>query len=108
MHAASRNNSIVFLSGFLFIAMFTLSVSTLSQAIENYALVRGHLQEVSKCFPPCLAAAAPEGLTQEEERARKGYARDQRRRNEAAAFVRKAKEAEEAGLRAIEQIARTI
>lgn len=78
------------------------------QAIENYALVRGHLQEVSKRFPPCLAAAAPEGLTQEEAQARKGYARDQRRRNEAATFVRKAKEAEAAGLRAIEQIARTL
>ncbi len=78
------------------------------QAIEHYALVRGHLQQVSERFPPCLAAAAPESLTWEEVQARKRHARDQRRRNEAAAFVRQAKEAEVAGLRVIEQIARTL
>ncbi len=74
------------------------------RAIESYAQVRDNLREVSDLFPACLAAAAPEDLSRVRARELKAYVKDQDRRNEAAGFVRKAKEAEEAGLAALDAI----
>jgi hypothetical protein len=74
------------------------------RAREAYGQVRDALEAVSSLFPPCLAAAAPEGQTEDEAQALMAYARDQARRDRAAALVREARGAEEAALALIEQI----
>jgi len=76
--------------------------SALDRTIESYAQVRDSLREVAALFPPCLGAAGPEDLTRARAAELKAYARDQGRRNEAAALVRKAGRAEEAGVAALE------
>ncbi len=74
------------------------------RAVDSYTQVRDNLRKVSDLFPPCLGAAAPEGLSRARARELKEYVQDRDRRNEAAAYVRKAKQAEEAGVAAFRAI----
>jgi hypothetical protein len=110
-HAAVWSECRTFAAGFLEEARQRLdgrAARSIEAAARQYARVRDELLEVSRLFPPCLAAAAPEGLTEEDARELKSYATDAGRRRAAAGHVRSAKAAEEAGLAALEDAARSI
>jgi hypothetical protein len=66
----------------------------LKEAILHYSKVRDSLKQVSDIFPPCLSAAAPETMDEATVAKLKAYAKDQDRRNKAAALVRQARDAE--------------
>lgn len=76
----------------------------LEEAILQYSSVRDNLKQVSELFPPCLSAAAPEPMDEATVAKLKVYAKDQGRRKQAAALVRKARDAEREAVASLKDV----